>query len=89
MNRHYKFPWLSRVAWYVQRYLLPDRVHAWIWLTAYDNLDEHMDSVEHHDNDGISFFDAVCAVRIENLKRKLAKEHLYGKLGECQIESVL
>lgn len=77
MTRVYKFPWLSKVAYLVQRYLLPDRVHAWIWLSAYDSLELHMRPIDHHNDDGSrELFDAVPAIRVENLKRRVCKENL-------------
>jgi len=81
MSRAYKFPRLSMLAYFVQRYLLPDRVHAWIWLSAYDSLDEHMRAVDHHNDDGSrELFDAVSAVRVETLRRKVCYKTLKGKL---------
>lgn len=87
MAKVYKFPWLSMAAYYVQRYLLPDRVHAWIWLSAYDSLEEHMRAIDHHNDDGSrELFDAVSAVRVENLKRKVCKESLKATLVDTSPE---
>ena len=81
----YKFPWLSKVAYIIQRYLLPDRVHAWIWLAAYDSLENHMRAIDHHNDDGSrELFDAVTAVRVENLKRKVCYNTLRATLIDTE-----
>lgn len=77
----YKMPFLSRLAWFVQN-LLPDRVHAWIWIAAYDSLDKHMRGVTHVEEDGFALFDAVSAIRLENVKRQIIRDHLRGVLKE-------
>jgi hypothetical protein len=83
MAKRYRYPLLSRIAYYVQRYLIPDRVHAWIWLSAYAELDDHMRDVEHHDPDGSKeLFSAVSAIRIENLMRDIERYHLHATLEE-------
>ena len=83
MTKIYRYPLLSRLAYYVQRYLIPNRVHAWIWLNAYSELDDHMRDVDHHDEDGSrELFSAVSAVRLENMTRMILDEHLHATLEE-------
>jgi len=83
MTKIYRYPLLSRLAYYVQRYLIPNRVHAWIWLSAYAELDEHMRDVDHHDEDGSrELFSAVSSIRIENLMRDIQRDHLHATLEE-------
>jgi hypothetical protein len=78
MSRHYSYPVLSRIAYFVQRYLIPNRVHAWIWLSAYAELDQYMRDVDHHDeeDDSRELFSAVSAIRIANLMRDIQRDHL-------------
>jgi len=76
-TRHYNYPLRSKIAYFVQRYLVPNRVHAWIWLSAYAELDDHMRDVDHRDEDGSrEIFSAVSAIRIENLMRDIQRDHL-------------
>lgn len=80
---HYRLPLLSRIADWVQYWLIPDRVHALIWLNALDDLENHMREVDHHDANGSrERFSAVSAVRIENIRRKLLRENLKATVGE-------
>lgn len=76
MGRRYKIPLLSKIALWVSRWLIPNRVHAWIWINAYVDLDRHYRSVKIMDEDGFTLCDAVDSVRVENLRRKLYREYL-------------
>jgi hypothetical protein len=77
MARIYRFPFRSRVARLIADYLLPDRVHAWIWLNALAEVDDLMEEVHHVDDDGSeTYFSAVSAIRVENLRRKVCRRHL-------------
>lgn len=70
--RVYEPPLLSRIAIWVARHVIPDRVYAAIMIATYDGLEEHYRAVDHHEEDGSrELFDAVSAVRIETLRRKL------------------
>ncbi len=72
----YRVPLLSQLARAVA-YALPSRVRAWVWIVAYDNLDQHMSPVNHHSDDGsVGHFDAISAVGVEKLRRRLYREHL-------------
>jgi hypothetical protein len=68
----YKLPVLSRLAFWAAYWLVPDRVYAAIQLVTYDVLNDHMREIDHHNEDGSrELFNAVSAVRLENLRRKL------------------
>jgi hypothetical protein len=79
----YKLPPLSRLADWVAYRLVPDRVYAAIQIATYDDLDAHMREVDHRHKDGSrELFDAVSAVRIEYLRRKLWYDVMKATTGE-------
>lgn len=83
MTKYYEVPFLSRVAGWVAFYLLPVRIHAWIWITAYQDLDDHYRDVDHHNPDGSRhLFSAVSAVQVENLMRRMWREQLKATVDE-------
>lgn len=71
----YKIPLLSKIAFWVT-WLLPQRVHAWIWINAYDELTLHYRDIKITDDDGFTLTSAVDHIQIENLRRKLFREYL-------------
>lgn len=74
--KRYKIPFWSKVASLVAQ-VLPYRVHAWIWINAYDSLDKHYHHTHELKDDGVeSYYDGISAIRIENLRRKLFINHL-------------
>jgi len=79
--QYYKIPFLSKVAGWIVDYLLTDRIRAWMWISAYHDLDEHMRNVnDHHDDGSISHYSAVSEVQIENIKRGLYRDYLKATL---------
>lgn len=83
MGRRYKVPFWSEVAHFIAAHLLPGRVLAWVWLCAYEDLEDHYITVydrESLDGEGLSIYDAVSAIRIEGLRRKLFTKHLKATL---------
>lgn len=81
MAKKWKLPLLSKLAWFVAR-KLPNRVAGVIWLEAYEELEKHYRAVWTEENDCFEHFDAVSAVRIESLRRKVFREFLKAEAEE-------
>ena len=77
----YKIPLRSEIAFWVTR-LLPNRVHAWIWINAYDELREHCRDVKITDDDGFTLTSVVDEIRIETLRRKMFRDYLHATTEE-------
>lgn len=74
--KRYKIPFWSEVASWIA-WILPNRVRAWVWISAYDNLDQHYRWIcEIEDDDARSYYDAISAIRVENIRRSLFREQL-------------
>ena len=79
----YKIPLRSEIAFWVTR-LLPNRVHAWIWINAYDELEEQYRDVEIHEDESkiITLTSVVDMIQIENMRRKLFRDYLHATTEE-------
>lgn len=80
----YKLPFRSRVAMWVSDQL-PIRVKACIWIDCYNDIDQYMEFIRHHDDDGsISCYDGIGEIRVENLRRKMFREYLKATTIEVE-----
>lgn len=80
----YKIPLKSRIALWIYNWLMPTRVRAWAWITAFDELDKYQNrrNVEEHHVDGsVSHYTAVSSIQIEKLRRKLYHDYLDATIG--------
>lgn len=83
--RVYKPPLLSKIAFFIVRFL-PNRMVAAIWLELLDDLMESDDAVpvqqQHHDDGSTSYFDAISIIRLETRRRKLWTYNIRATLQE-------
>lgn len=78
----YKIPVMSKIAGWIAR-RLPDRVYAWIWIAAYEALDDHYKSIHELEDDGTeSYYHGISAIRIEGLRRQLFRDYLRATIEE-------
>lgn len=79
MRGYWKMPWRSRLArWIAGR--LPSRVLAWVWLDAYDDLDQYMRDVKEMEDNGYTHLSSISGHQLENRKRDLCRLYLKAKL---------
>lgn len=84
--KRYKIPFWSKVASLIAQQL-PYRIHAWIWINAYDSLQAHYRHIHELEEDGVeSYYDGISAIRVENLRRGLFRNYLKATLVEKETE---
>lgn len=77
-------PFKSRVALWIYN-LMPTRVRAWAWITAFDELDRYENRrnvKEEHVDGSVSLYAAVSSIRIETLRRQLYYDYLNATTEE-------
>lgn len=84
MGRPYIIPFRSKVAGWIAD-ILPRRVLAWMWITAYGSLDAEYKTVydrESLDGEGLYVYDAVASIRVTTLRHRLFIDVLKAKVDK-------
>lgn len=80
--KFYNIPKLSAIGWHIAIHL-PHWVTGWIYIAALDELDHGAyESLHVLEENGESWFDAVSAHRIENIRRHYYHDYLKAKTDE-------